>query len=64
MCIYYETDKLLIFPLDTQIQILRPVEYLANTSGYWSRLSIKSMSFSEPYGPVAVESQYNISRMQ
>ena len=46
-CIQYETDTLLISALDpclAQSQTLWPVEYLSNTSVYWSRISIKSRS--------------------
>ena len=45
-----QVDILLISPLDphlAQSQILWPVEYLTNTSVYWSRLSIKSRSLNE-----------------
>ena len=41
--IQYETDILLISPLDphlAQSQIRWPVESLTNTSVYWSRLSV------------------------
>ena len=46
----HDTDALMISPLDpylAQSQILWPVEYLVNTSVYWSRLSIKSRSLKE-----------------
>ena len=46
-------------PLEPRIQILWPVEYLANTTVCWSRLTIKSR-----YGLGVVGSPLNTTRMQ
>ena len=65
LSIQYETDILLISPLDphlhvAQSQILWPVEYLTYTSVYWNILCIKSRSLNMLSSPHPKEAAHEI----